>query len=111
VVLVLLVLTVASLDMMFLAAGRGILTSVSSILLVDRVVHLALLLLLQALLLLRCLIRIFSVVFVVCLLLQALPRRVLLVLCLALRAQRDHHLLHSQVRHPRGIWILELLFI
>jgi hypothetical protein len=93
--------TVASLATMSLAAGGGILANVSSTMLVGRLV-------LQDLLLLHCLIRTFFVVYS---LLQALPRRVLLVLCLALLAPRDHHLLHSQVRHPRGIWILELLFI
>ncbi|KAK1590519.1 hypothetical protein QYE76_017099 [Lolium multiflorum] len=47
-----------------------------------------------------------SVVFVVCSLVQALPRRVLLVLCLALLAPRDHHLPHSQYVIPvvSGFW-------
>jgi len=110
VVLVVLAPTVASLAMMFLAAGRGIPAYVSSILLVGGLV-LQDLQALQVLLLLHCLIRTLSVVFVVCLLLPALPCRVLLVLCLDLLATRDHHLLHNQVCHPRGIWILELLFI
>jgi hypothetical protein len=79
VVLVVLAPIVARLAMIFLAAGRGIPAYVSSTLLVgglvlqDRQD-------LQALLLLHCLIRTLSVVFVVCLLLQALPCRVLLVL-------------------------------
>ena len=107
--------TVASLAMMSLAAGSGIPAYVSSTILVGSLVLQDLLLLprlvLQALLLLHCRIRTLSVVFVVCSLLQALPRRVLLVLCLPLLAPRDHHLLHSQVCRPRGIWILELLFI
>ena len=103
-VLVVLAPTVARLAMIFLAAGRGIPAYVSSSLLVGGLVLQDL----QALLLLHCLIRILFVVF---LLLQALPCRVLLVLCLVLLAPRDHHLLHSQVCHPRGIWILELLFI
>ena len=107
--------TVTSLVMISRAAGRGIPAYVSSTMLVGRLVLQDLLLLprldRQDLLLLHCLIRTLSEVFVVCSLLQALPRRVLLVLCLALLAPRDHHLLHSQVRHPRGIWILELLFI
>jgi hypothetical protein len=96
--------TVAGLATLSLLAGRGIPAYVRRSILVVRLV-------LQDLLLLRYLIRTLSVVFVVCSLVQALPRRVLLVLCLALLAPRDHHLIHSQVRHPRGIWILELLFI
>ena len=107
--------SVAGLVMTSLAVGRGIPAYVSSILLAGRLALQDLLLLLrlvlQDLLLLLCLIMTLSVVFVVCSLLQALPRRVLLVLCLPLLAPRDHHLLHSQVCHPRGIWILELLFI
>ena len=79
VVLVVLAPIVARLAMIFLAASRGIPAYVSSTLLVGGLV-------LQdrqdlpALLLLHCLIRTLSVVFVVCLLLQALPCRVLLVL-------------------------------
>jgi hypothetical protein len=96
--------TVAGLATLSLLAGRGIPAYARRTLLVVRLA-------LQVLLLLRYLIRTLSVVFVVCSLVQALPRRVLLVLCLALLAPRDHHLPHSQVRHPRGIWILELLFI
>nr|XP_051202402.1 uncharacterized protein LOC127316016 [Lolium perenne] len=90
---------VARLATTSLAAGGGTPAYVSSTLislLVGRLV-------LQARLLLRCLIRTLSVVFVVCSLLQALLRRVLLVLCLALLAPRDHHLLHSQDRRTQAL--------
>jgi hypothetical protein len=95
--------TVAGLATISLAAGRGIPVYVSGSRLVSRLV-------LLDLLQLHSLSRTFFRVFAVCLLLQALPRQALLVLCLLLLAPRDHHLLHSQVC-PRGIWILELPFI
>jgi hypothetical protein len=94
---------VASLATISLAAGGGIPVYVSSSTLVSRLVF-------QDPLQLHSLSRIFFGVFVVCSLLQALPRQELLVLCLPLLAPRDLHLLHSQVC-PRGIWILELPFI
>ncbi|KAK1644698.1 hypothetical protein QYE76_062503 [Lolium multiflorum] len=82
--------TMAGLATLSLLASRGIPAYARRSILVVRLI-------LQDLLLLRSLIRTLSVVFVICSLVQALPRWVLLVLCLALLAPRDHHLPHSQL--------------
>jgi hypothetical protein len=95
--------TVTGIDTLCPTVIRGIPVCVASTRLVRFLVH-------QAPLQLPSLIRILSVVFVVCSPLQVLLRRALLALRLVLLALRDHHLLHSQVC-PCGIWILELLFI
>ncbi|KAK1678544.1 hypothetical protein QYE76_039392 [Lolium multiflorum] len=94
--------TVEGLVTLSLLAGRGILAYVRRSILIVRLV-------LRDLLLLRYLIRTLSMVFVVCSLVQALPRRVLLVLCLALLAPRDHHLPYSQESTSPSTCVVYLL--